>query len=118
LELHGHQLGENNQQVPTDLAELVFEVQEQLSELRSAREESEAAARECIIGLTAKRASLQGLMDELYAELIENFAGFDAGGGPDPDQLFVELKGILAKIAYLGTLVRDVDRELNGAEAE
>ncbi len=73
---------------------------------------------ECIIELSAKRASLQGLMDELYAELIENFARFDAGGGPEPDRLFAELKGILSKIAYLRTLLRDVDRELNTAEAE
>ncbi len=118
LELHGHKLAENNKQVPPDLAELVFEVQEQLSELRRAREQEENGARECIIELSAKRASLQGLMDELYAELIENFARFDAGGGPEPDRLFAELKGILSKIAYLRTLLRDVDRELNTAEAE
>jgi molecular chaperone HscB len=117
LELHGHKLAEKNKQVPPDLAELVFEVQEQLSELRAAREE-DPAAREGMIELSAKRASLQGLMDELYAELVENFARFDAGGGPDPDQLFAELKTILAKIAYLRTLLRDVDRQLDGERAE
>jgi molecular chaperone HscB len=118
LELHGHKLAENNKQVPPDLAELVFEVQEQLSELRSAREQEEAGAREAMIELSARRASLQGLVDELYAELVENFAKFDAGGGPDPDQHFAELKSILSKIAYLRTLLRDVDRELDGAKAE
>ena len=118
LDLYGHKLAENNKQVPPDLAELVFEVQEQLSELRSARGEQEAGTREAIIDLRAKRASLQGLMDELYAELVENFAGFDAGGGPDPDRLFAELKVILSKIAYLKTLLRDIDRELDGIKAE
>jgi molecular chaperone HscB len=118
LELHGHKLAENNKQVPPDLAELVFEVQEQLSELRSAREQEEAGARESMIELSARRASLQGLMDELYAELVENFAQFDKGGGPDPDQHFAELKHILSKIAYLRTLLRDVDRELDGVKAE
>jgi molecular chaperone HscB len=113
LELHGHKLAENNKQVPPDLAELVFEVQEQLSGLRNAREKDAAGTREGIIDLSAKRASLQGLMDELYAELVENFAAFDAGGGSDPDQLFGELKAILSKIAYLKTLLRDVDRELD-----
>jgi molecular chaperone HscB len=113
LELHGHNLAENNKHVPSDLAELVFEVQEQLSELRVAREEGGAGVREGMIDLSAKRASLQGLMDELHAELVENFAGFDAGGGPDPDHLFAELKTILSKIAYLKTLFRDVDRELD-----
>jgi molecular chaperone HscB len=117
LELHGHKLAENNQQVPPDLAELVFEVQEQLSELRSAREKDAAGVRERTIDLNARRASLQGLMDELLAELVENFAEFDAGGGPDPDRLFVELKDVLSKIAYLKTLLRDVERELDsGAE--
>jgi molecular chaperone HscB len=112
LELHGHKLAENNKQVPPDLAELVFEVQEQLSELRSAREEDEAGARSGIVDLGVRRASLQGLMDELYAELVENFVQFDAGGGSNRDQLFSELKAILSKIAYLRTLLRDVDRQL------
>jgi molecular chaperone HscB len=109
LELHGQKLAENNKQVPSDLAELVFEVQEQISELRSAAQ----GRPEELIDLKARRAGLQGLMDELYAELVENFAAFDAGGGPDPDQLFAELKAVLSKIAYLKTLLRDVDRALN-----
>jgi molecular chaperone HscB len=117
LELFGHKLGENNNQVPPDLAELVFEVQEQLSELRNS-EADESAARQCAIDMTTTRARLQGLVDELYAELIENFAGFDAGGGPNPNELFAELKSILSKIAYLRTLLRDVDRELECVKAE
>jgi molecular chaperone HscB len=116
LELYGHKLAENNKEVPPDLAELVFEVQEQLSELRNAREQDQVAASAATIDLSAKRASLQGLMDELYAELVENFAGFDNGGGPDPEALFAELKTILSKIAYLKTLLRDVDRELGSSE--
>jgi len=112
LELHGHKLAENNKQVPPDLAELVFEVQEQLAELRAALQEDGKEEREQLLELSAKRASLQGLMDELQAELVENFAVFDAGGGPDPEGLFAELKTILSKIAYLNTLLRDVDREL------
>jgi molecular chaperone HscB len=118
LELHGQKLAENNKQVPPELAELVFEVQEQLTELRSAREQEGSGAREAVIELRTKRASLQGLMDELYAELVENFAGFDAGGGPDPDNYFAELKTILSKIAYLKTLLRDVDRELEREQVE
>src|SRR6516225_2118977 len=46
LELHGYRLADNNKQVPSELAELVFEVQEQLSELRSAREEEGPGVRE------------------------------------------------------------------------
>ena len=112
LELNGQKLAENNKQVPPNLAELVFEVQEQLSESRNAREEEDPRAREIIIELNAKRASLQGSMDELYAELVENFASFDAGRGSESNGHFAELKAILSKIAYLRTLLRDVDREL------
>ena len=115
LELHGHKLAENNKQVPPELAELVFEVQEQLGDLRAARQQDGSDARERTVELSAKRASLQGLIDELYAELVQNFAAFDAGGGPDQDGLFAELKVILSKIAYLRTLIRDVDHELQEA---
>src|SRR5215469_121361 len=109
LELHGHKLAENNKEVPPELAELVFEVQEQLSELRSAREQEGSGVREGVIELSRKRATLQGLMDELYAELVENFAEFDSGGGPDSGKDSAELKTILSKISYLRTLLRDVD---------
>ncbi len=34
LELHGEKLAENNKRVPPELAELVFEVQEQLAEMQ------------------------------------------------------------------------------------
>jgi molecular chaperone HscB len=117
LELHGQKLAENNKQVPAELAELVFEVQEQLSDVRTARAGNTADGHEGMVELSTRRASLQGLMDELYAEIIENFAAFDAGGGDDPDRLFAELKSVLSKMAYLRTLLRDVDRELEtGAE--
>ena len=37
LELNGEKLAENNKRVPPDLAELVFEVQEQLAEMQLTR---------------------------------------------------------------------------------
>ena len=98
------------------LAELVFEVQEQLSELRDSREHNDPAVRDFAIAMTATRARLQGLMDELQAELVENFAAFDSGS--EQDELFAELKEILSKIAYMRTLLRDVDRELDNAKPE
>ena len=49
-------------------------------------------------------------------ELQRNFERWDAGdGGPAP--LVAELKAILSRIAYLRTLMRDVDRELESAKA-
>jgi molecular chaperone HscB len=118
LELHGHKLGDNNKQVPPDLVELVFEVQEQLSELRSSRGDEDHTAGAILPELKAKRSTLQGLMEELCAELVENFGQFDAGRGSEADQHFAELKIILSKLAYLRTLLRDVDRELEGEKAE
>lgn len=115
LELHGHKLGDDNKQVPPDLAELVFDLQEKLSDSRTTRGGDETRFREGLLELKSERARLQGLLDELYAELVENFAAFDNGGGPDPDQLFRDLKAILSKLAYLKTLMRDVDLALEDA---
>src|SRR5215467_1527394 len=64
LELHGHKLGENNKQVPPELAELVFEVQEKLSDWRAARGEDEAGFRDGLLELKTERVRLQGLLDE------------------------------------------------------
>jgi molecular chaperone HscB len=113
LELNGHKLAENNNQVPSDLAELVFEVQEQISELEAASQQDQASAAQSAIELTSQRARLQGLLDELYAELVETFAAFDTGEGRE--ELFTELKKILSNLAYLKTLLRDVDRALDSA---
>ncbi len=45
LELNGEKLAENNKRVPVDLAELVFEVQEQLADMQDAPADSELARR-------------------------------------------------------------------------
>ena len=37
--------------------------------------------------------------------------------GADRDALVMELKTVLSKIAYLRTLIRDIDRELDSAQA-
>jgi molecular chaperone HscB len=115
LELNGRKLAENNKQVPPELAELVFEVQEQLAELREAGAEDRSETRELAIAMTAKRAELQGLMDELQAELVESFAIFDSANEPYSESLFDELKRTLSAIAYITTLLRDVDQELDKA---
>jgi molecular chaperone HscB len=112
LELHDCQLAENNRQVPPDLAELVFDVQQQLSELRSGPEQGADVA-EGFAELGTTHTSLVKLRDELNSDLIKNFASFDEGGGGSQDQLLTQLKTILSRIAYLRTLLRDVERELD-----
>lgn len=108
LELNGHKLAENNKQVPPDLAELVFEVQEQLAELKSANGGSPEVRADVI----ARQAALRGLIDALQAELLENFGRFDAAD-EQSDVQFIELKAILSKLAYLKTLLRDVEKGLD-----
>lgn len=113
LELNGEKLGENNKQVAPELAAMVFEVQEQLADLRTAGGD---AALELRNEVERRRHELGAAMDEMRGELEKNFAAWDAGQGDQP-RLTVELKTILSKIAYLRTLIRDVDRELENLTA-
>jgi molecular chaperone HscB len=111
LELHDRKLAENNRQVPPDLAELLFDVHQQLSELRAQREQGADVA-EGFVELEATRTSLLSRIAELDKELAQNFTAFDERDIAPKEQLFNQLKTILSRIAYLRTLLRDVEREL------
>jgi molecular chaperone HscB len=116
LELNGEKLSENNKRVPADLAELVFEVQEQLASMHDASADSALIA-----DVEKRRIELQATMDETVAELERNFNRWDRVSPEIPDQdrkmLTTELKAILSKIAYIRTLIRDVDRALENSKA-
>ncbi|MGH7914370.1 MAG: hypothetical protein ACREPW_06940 [Candidatus Binataceae bacterium] len=111
LMLMDEKLAENNKRVPSELAELVFEVQEQLAELRESHNGSANA-----LGATmkARRAELERLVTTTQEELERNFARWDSGAG-ERQELVNELKSALSRIAYLRTLTRDVDRALDSA---
>lgn len=109
LTLQGESLGTNNNQVPPDLAALVFELQEQLEELRAARHTN--GAQRLLADIAAARTELLERQGALLQRLDANFARWDAGQS-DPTTLTRELKTILSALAYLGTLIRDVDHEL------
>jgi molecular chaperone HscB len=113
LELNGEKLAENNKRVPPEIAELVFDVQEQLAEMQLTSDPE--AAHERAAEISARRIELQFKMDEMLASLDRNFAKRDPSG--DTKALTVELKTILSNIAYLRTLIRDVDRALENAKA-
>jgi len=110
LELHGERLGRDNNQVPPELAALVFEVQEKLAEVREARAAGKAA--EVQTELMQTRADLNDQMARLRTALAENLAqwerGRDRGGTAS---LLSALKNLLSEIAYLRTLLRDVEKE-------
>jgi molecular chaperone HscB len=111
LELQGEKLADNNNTVPPDLAELVFEVQDELSELRDAGSDLPRLRERT----SARRTDLEAAIRGLQGDLARNFKRWDAGG--DARQLIAELKAVLSKIAYLRTLIRDVDRELANLKA-
>jgi molecular chaperone HscB len=113
LELNGEKLAENNKRVPPELAELVFEVQEQLAEMQASSDPE--AAHERATEIAARRLELQFKMDEMLAGLDRNFAKWDQPA--DEKTLTLELKTILSNIAYLRTLIRDVDRALENSKA-
>lgn len=109
LTLRGESLGAGNNQVPPDLAALVFELQEQLEELRAARRGN--GATRLLQDVAAARTELLERQSALLEELDGNFARWDAGEA-DTNALTRDLKRILSALAYLGTLIRDVERDL------
>jgi molecular chaperone HscB len=109
LTLRGESVGANNNRVPPHLAELVFEVHEKLEELRAAQRGNGAAGLAQEVG--AARAQLLERQAALHAQLQQNFARWDAQAA-DADTLTRELKGILSALAYVRTLIRDVEKEL------
>jgi molecular chaperone HscB len=113
LELNGEKLAENNKRVPPELAELVFEVQEQLAEMQLSSDPEQAHERATEVA--ARRVELQFKMDEALADLERHFAKWDQSA--DEKMLTQELKTILSNIAYLRTLIRDVDRALENTKA-
>ena len=117
LELQGEKLADNNKSVPPDLAEMVFEVQEQLADLRTAAGD---AAIELRSEVDRRRAEIMAMLDVLGAKLARNFSAWDASPNSDDNSrngLVAELKTVLSKVAYLRTLLRDIDRGLETLRA-
>ncbi len=109
LAMRGESLGANNNRVPPDLADLVFETQEALEELRSARQGSGRAG--VATAVEAMHAELRQRQAALLARLQQNFSRWDVRNA-DSIVLTRELKDILSALAYVRTLTRDVEKEL------
>ncbi|HKD66653.1 MAG TPA: hypothetical protein VKB84_07405 [Candidatus Binataceae bacterium] len=109
LELHNEKLASDNKRVPPELAEMIFEVQETLSELQ-ADEFNTEEERDSLRGqVAASRREVEASLSRSLADLESNFARWDSAVNHDPD-LIVQLKAILSRIAYLRTLTRDIER--------
>jgi molecular chaperone HscB len=113
LELNGRRLAENNQQVNPELAAMVFEAQEELSELRAAAGPGAAE----VSAVKDRLSSVQGELDQLQARLERSFEAFDGVEAEPSEQLFNELKKTLSEIAYLRTLARDIEKTLDRSAA-
>jgi len=99
LELHGRRLGDGGPSVPPEIAAEVFETQERLAELRAAGGgEAEALKRE----VRALRAAFEERMSGLKDGLARQYEG------PEPPS-FDELQRRLSEIAYLRTLLGDME---------
>jgi molecular chaperone HscB len=108
LELHGDRVGDDDKRVPPAIAAEVFETQEKLEELRAAKGGPEAEA---------LRGEVRALHDELAARLRALTDALDArytawNGGGD----LGELKRRLSEIAYLTTLLGDLEVAVGGEE--
>jgi molecular chaperone HscB len=100
LELHGAPLAADNNRVPPALAATVFAVQEKLEALAGRGADDAALRRE-----------VAGVREDLAAQLARLTDGLVDVGRQSVEALKVRV----SEIAYLTTLVRDVDRALGGA---
>lgn len=110
LELQGERLGKENNRVPPELADLVFAVQEQLAEIRETRAEGKNDQGRS--ALARIRAELNEQMTRLRAALADNLVQWDRDGERRKTELLPALKNLLSEIAYLRTLLRDVERDV------
>jgi molecular chaperone HscB len=106
LELHGNPLGERNNQVPPALAAFVFETQEELEALRESPRESAVRAR-----VEGVRRDVAEKVQALQSSLVERYGAWADAESP---ATLDELKRGLSEIAYLGTLLDDVETALEG----
>lgn len=107
LELQGEQIGRENNRVPPALAALVFEVQEQLAEARENRAEKKGEA--ATAALATSRAEVHAQLERSRTTLADNLVQWSDGSGTPT--LLQQLKTCLSEIAYLRTLLRDIDKE-------
>jgi molecular chaperone HscB len=110
LELHGRPLAAAGNGVPPALADLVFDVQEKLAELRASGRAGGALHAE----VEAARDEIGGRLDGLVNALARRYGEWDdAGAGASPSAL-EELRTRLAEMAYLDTLHADITAALGG----
>jgi molecular chaperone HscB len=104
LEMSGARLGDGGPRVPPEIAAEVFETQEKLEELRGAAAPAAAAVRDEVRGLRQRFADR---LDSLRDALVARYAEGNGAGVP-----LDELKRRLSEIAYLRTLLGDIEETI------
>jgi len=110
--------GEIKQQAPPDLLAEVFELNEYLEELREARRSGgdPRVMEELKHKLEQARASFQEKLEEILAELAQQFARWDALAEANADaarrEVLQAMSEILNRHSYIRNLVRNVSEEL------
>jgi len=103
LEANGGRLNQSNQ-VPPDLVELVFEVQDAISEIGDSSDPAQ------ITQIARYRDEVKSELAMRLSALNENFAQWDSRSeDADTSALRDDLQRILASISYLRTLLRDIE---------
>lgn len=108
LDLHGRRLGDDNSRVPPALVALVFETQEQLEALRAGGGRDAGLRR----GVETVRDELSGRVDGLRNALAARYAAWDAAAAAAEPASLDDLRERLSEIAYLETLLDDVEEAL------
>ena len=111
--------GQTKQQAPAELLEEVFELNESLDELRSARQSGGAPAEMAALRerLAAAEKNFQQKLDQVDAELEHAFgewdAALDAGANDEArSKLMARMNEILNRRSYIRNLVANVQKEL------
>lgn len=108
LQLRGADAQARQTTVPANLAAIVFEVQEQLEQLRRASAAQHAPLRN---EMTAVKGRIEQAEAGAIEELQRNLTQWQ--GGQDESALRAALARILADIAYIRALLRDIDTALD-----
>jgi molecular chaperone HscB len=112
--------GEQKQQVPPELLEEVFELNESLDELREARTQGGHLA-ELKQRLAAAQKNFRQKLEEVDGELFKAATGWDAtvdveaigsNAQPERDAIKERLNELLNRRAYIRNLVNNVQKEL------
>ena len=113
--------GTSKQQAPPELLEEVFELNESLDELRSARRSGDGHLAELRHKLEAAQHNFESKLGEVDAQLQSVFAewdsAIDASAGEDTQRKLMDrLNEILNRRSYIRNLVANVQQELTGEE--